>query len=56
MSSTDGDLLHTVTADNISDGRRRLGKLMVWGFALCAAQVIVTPLLKLVSRWMERPA
>ncbi|NNE81848.1 MAG: sugar ABC transporter permease [Silicimonas sp.] len=30
---SEGDLLHTVTADNISDGRRRLGKAMVWGSA-----------------------
>ena len=36
--NTEGDLLHTVTADNISDARRRLGKAMVWGTALlCAA-------------------
>ena len=32
--NTDGDLLHTVTTDNISDSRKRLGKLMVWGTAL----------------------
>ena len=38
MSSTEGDLLHTVTADDISDQRRRLGKALVWGSAgLCAA-------------------
>ncbi len=38
MSSTTGDLLHTVTADNISDSRRRLGRAMVWGSAgLCVA-------------------
>jgi len=30
----EGDLLHTVTADNISDKRKRLGKLLVWGTAL----------------------
>ena len=30
---SEGDLLHTVTADDISDGRRRLGKAMVWGTA-----------------------
>lgn len=41
---TEGDLLHTVTADNISDQRRRVGKLMVWGtaiagFALAAWQM-----------------
>ncbi|MEP4196960.1 MAG: sugar ABC transporter permease [Aliishimia sp.] len=33
----EGDLLHTVTADNVSDRRKRLGKLMVWSTAaLCA--------------------
>lgn len=33
----DGDLLHTVTADEISRSRKRLGKLMVWTTAvLCA--------------------
>jgi len=32
--NTEGDLLHTVTAESISDGRRRLGRLMVWGTAL----------------------
>jgi len=30
----EGDLLHTVTADNISDNRKRLGKLLVWCPAL----------------------
>jgi multiple sugar transport system permease protein len=28
---TQGDLLHVVTSDNISDGRRRFGRLIVWG-------------------------
>lgn len=32
--NSEGDLLHTVTADNISDTRRRLGRVMVWGTAL----------------------
>ena len=32
--NTEGDLLHTVTADNISDERRRFGKALVWGTAL----------------------
>ena len=32
--SAEGDLLHTVTADHISDARKRLGKAMVWGTAL----------------------
>ena len=41
MSSIEGDLLHTVTAANISDQRRRLGRAMVWGSAgLCAALAI----------------
>ena len=31
---SEGDLLHTVTADNISERRKRLGKLLVWGTAL----------------------
>jgi len=31
--NTAGDLLHVVTADNISDQRRRFGKLIVWGSA-----------------------
>jgi len=30
----EGDLLHTVTADNISDNRKRLGKIMVRGTAI----------------------
>ena len=34
---SDGDLLHTVTADHISDGRKRLGKMMVWGAAALVA-------------------
>jgi len=39
--STEGDLLHTVTADDISEGRKRLGKTMVWGTAgLCIALAI----------------
>ena len=29
--STQGDLLHVVTADDISDRRRTLGKAMIWG-------------------------
>ncbi len=31
--STDGDLLHTVTADDISEVRKRAGRGMVWGSA-----------------------
>ena len=44
--NTVGDLLHTVTADNISDGRKRLGKALVWGSALlCASLAILMNLL-----------
>ena len=39
--NTDGDLLHTVTTDNISDSRKRLGKLMVWGSALLCLSLAV---------------
>ena len=38
---SEGDLLHTVTADDISDGRRRLGKAMVWGSAALVAVLAV---------------
>lgn len=31
--TTEGDLLHVVTADDVSDQRRRFGKLIVWGSA-----------------------
>ena len=31
---SEGDLLHTVTADNISAKRQRLGKSLVWGTAI----------------------
>lgn len=31
--TNEGDLLHTVTADAISDTRRRVGKALVWGSA-----------------------
>lgn len=30
----EGDILHTVTAENISDKRKRFGKLLVWSTAL----------------------
>ena len=39
--NTNGDLLHTVTTDNISDSRKRLGKLMVWGSALLCLSLAV---------------
>ena len=37
----EGDLLHTVTADDISDTRRRLGKALVWGAAALFAALAV---------------
>ncbi|MEM1351318.1 MAG: sugar ABC transporter permease [Pseudomonadota bacterium] len=39
--SIEGDLLHTVTADDISDQRKRLGKLLVWGTAGLVALLVV---------------
>lgn len=39
--STEGDLLHTVTADNIPDSRKRTGKLMVWGTAALVIVLII---------------
>ncbi|WP_298838013.1 carbohydrate ABC transporter permease [uncultured Roseobacter sp.] len=41
MSNTEGDLLHTVTADNIPDARRRFGKAIVWGSALLVAVLAI---------------
>lgn len=43
--STEGDLLHTVTADNIPDGRKRAGKLIVWASATLVAVLIGIQLL-----------
>ncbi len=43
--STEGDLLHTVTADNISDSRKRAGKLIVWASAALVAILIGVQLL-----------
>jgi len=37
----DGDRLHVVTADDISDQRRRLGKSLVWGSAALMALIMV---------------
>jgi len=40
--SSDGDLLHVVTDDNIGDRRRRIGKLLIWGsFGLMVATFFV---------------
>jgi hypothetical protein len=34
MSIEEGDKLHVVTADDISNNKKRLGKFLVWGSAL----------------------
>lgn len=41
MSSTDADYLHIVTQDKISDRRRDLGRLMIWGSATILLVLIV---------------
>lgn len=38
--STEGDLLHTVTADNISDARKRAGTFIVWASAALVGVLI----------------
>ena len=47
---SEGDLLHTVTADDISDGRRRLGKAMVWGAAALVAVLAIWQMLHETGR------
>ena len=34
MSTEEGDKLHVVTADDISNNKKRLGKFLVWGSAI----------------------
>ncbi|MEX0345449.1 MAG: carbohydrate ABC transporter permease [Rhizobiaceae bacterium] len=42
MSLSQGDLLHTIEAQTISDSRKRLGKLLLWGsFALLTVAFLV---------------
>ena len=41
MSSTDAEYLHIVTQDEISDRRRNLGRLMIWGSATVLLVLIV---------------
>ena len=40
MSIEEGDKLHVVTADDISDNKKRLGKFLVWGSALILALIL----------------
>ena len=42
--STEGDLLHTVTADDISDARSRAGRIMVWASAALVGALIAVQL------------
>ena len=37
MSTEEGDKLHVVTADDISNNKKRLGKFLVWGSAIILA-------------------
>lgn len=50
--SSEGDLLHVVTADEISEDRKRIGRLMVWG---SAALLILVALLQTADQagWLE---
>lgn len=43
---TEGDLLHVVTSDTISDNRKRVGRLMVWGAAGLFALLAVIQILQ----------
>ena len=40
--STEGDLLHVVTSDDISPSRQRLGHLLIWGSAAVMALTFLT--------------
>jgi multiple sugar transport system permease protein len=41
-----GDLLHVVAADDISAGRRRFGRAIVWGSAALLAMVVIAQILQ----------
>ena len=41
MSNTEGDYLHIVMPDQISVRRKRFGKSMIWGSALCLIVVVL---------------
>ena len=45
MSSAEGDYLHVVTADDISEHRRRTGRFLTWGAAAVLAIVILAQIL-----------
>ena len=45
MSSTEGDLLHVVTVDDISPGRRSFGRGIVWAAAGLVGVVVILQLL-----------
>lgn len=50
MSSEEGDKLHVVTADDISDSKRRLGRGIVWGSAAILALVMIIQALDSAGR------
>ena len=41
MSTEEGDKLHVVTADDISNNKKRLGKFLVWGSAIILALTLL---------------
>ena len=45
MSSAEGDYLHVVTADDVSDKRRKTGRFLTWGAAAVLAAVILAQIL-----------
>ena len=45
MSSAEGDYLHVVTADDVSDQRRKTGRFLTWGAAAVLAAVILAQIL-----------
>jgi multiple sugar transport system permease protein len=48
--TSETEYLHVVTADNISDGRRLLGKSLIWGSAAILGLMIVLQLLDQMGR------
>ena len=48
MSTEEGDKLHVVTADDISNNKKRLGKFLVWGSAIILAFTLLIQALSLI--------
>ena len=49
MSTEEGDKLHVVTADDISNNKNRLGKFLVWGSAIILAFTLLIQTLDINS-------